>query len=338
MKKFLLILLFLLIVFGLFWVTFGEKLLHKEGPANGLWHCPMHPDYISDHPGNCPICGMKLVPIPLDHPHAHKKISDQPAVQQIRLTENQEQLIGVKTAVVGYKMLKQSIVVNATIAHDPELYTALMEYRQALGTEFAQAASLKLHHMGLSHSQIRDYLQFSNAQLKNLLFSHQNNQKLWLYAQIYEQDMPFVKVGQRMMIQSESAPGIVFPGRIESIDQKIDPETRTLRVRALVQNINNLLLPEMYVQAQILVPLGKKLAIPRDAVIDTGIQKIVYVKTAKGVYEPHEVMTGLSTEDDYEIKKGLQVGTVIASSGVFLLDSESKIKAVKVVSHHDKHE
>jgi multidrug efflux pump subunit AcrA (membrane-fusion protein) len=338
MKKVFIFLLVLIVIFGVLFVTFGDKLLHREGPVSGLWHCPMHPDYISDKPGSCPICGMDLVPIPADHPHSNAKVSDKPVVpplRQIKLTENQEQLIGVKTAVAGIKMLKQTIDATAVITHDPELYAALMEYKQTLGTEFEQAASLKLHHMGLSHAQIKSYLKYSNTQLKNLLFSHQQNQKLWLYAQIYEQDVSLVKPGQRMIVQSESAPGIIFPGRVESLDQKIDPDTRTLRVRAVVQNIDNLLLPEMYVQAQILVPMTKKLAVPKEAVLDTGLQKIVFVKIGPGLYEPHEVVTGILAGEDYEIKKGLKAGTVVAVSGVFLLDSESKMKAVKVVNSHD---
>ncbi len=331
MKKVFIFLLVLVVIFGILLVAFGDKLLHKEGPVSGLWHCPMHPDYISDKPGSCPICGMTLVPIPPDHPHSHAQ-----PVYQIKLTENQEQLIGVKTATATVKMLKQTVEATAVIAHDPELYAALMEYRQTLGTEFEQAASLKLHHMGLSHAQIRSYLKYSNAQLKNLLFSHQQNQKLWLYAQIYEQDVALVKPGQRMLIQSESAPGVIFQGRIESLDQKIDPETRTLRVRALVQNKDNLLLPEMYVQTRILIPMTQKLSVPKEAVLDTGIQKIVFVKTGPGLYEPHEVITGALAGDDYEIKKGLKAGTVVAVSGVFLLDAESKMKAVKVVSVYDR--
>jgi len=336
MKKGLIVFLIGVLILSIYFL-FTSDFWHKEPVHQGLWHCPMHTSYISKKPGKCPICHMDLVPIPADDPHASHDLDQVPdkklARVKVGLSKSQEQLINIKTASVALRPMQKIINVPGTIVHDPELYTALVEYQQARGSEFEIPAMNKLHHMGLSHAQIVEYAAYPEEKLKNFLFAHNQNLKVWAYLQVYESEIGLIKVGQSVKVQSESAPGEVLTGVVMSIDQRLDTETRTIKVRVLVQNKDQLLLPEMFVQAQILVNAGQKLTLPADAVLDTGLQKIVFVKSAPGVYEPREILTGLQSTEWIEVKKGLMAGTTVATSGLFLLDSESKIKAVNQVSH-----
>jgi Cu(I)/Ag(I) efflux system membrane fusion protein len=90
----------------------------------------------------------------------------------------------------------------------------------------------------------------------------------------------------------------------------------------------------MYLEAAIRVPLGEVLAVPKEAVIDSGLRRLVYVQTQKGHYAPQEVSLGRETDDDFEVLDGLMEDDVVAASGQFLIDSESRLRAiVKETSH-----
>ena len=85
----------------------------------------------------------------------------------------------------------------------------------------------------------------------------------------------------------------------------------------------------MYTSVEMKINLGSKLAIPDDAVIDTGTRQIVYVDRGEGYFEPREVMLGLRAEGYREVLKGLKAGEKVAASAAFLIDSEAQLKGVK---------
>ncbi|MDO8734944.1 MAG: efflux RND transporter periplasmic adaptor subunit [Elusimicrobiota bacterium] len=352
------------------------------------YHCPMHPTYISDKPGDCPICGMKLVPSDeketTTQPAKKKtmyrssmspnEISDKPGkdsmgmemvpyeieenspagtskvegLSSVTISEEKQQSIGVKTAIVKTRKLIFDIRASGRVAHDPELYNAIIEYQQTLSRRnelvlksapkeqeqgFIQQAdslinssTLRLKHLGLSDAQITE-LSKSSETFSNLILVGKPGGTVWVYAQIYISEFGVVKPGQIMEVTSISLPGKKFRGEIKAVDTYLDSESRTLRVRAEVSNPEGLLKPDMYVDAVIHVDFGEKIAVSEEAVIDSGTRQIVFVKKAAGVYEPREIQVGHTAEGYYEIISGLSVGEEVVTSANFLIDSESKLKS-----------
>lgn len=310
-----------------------------ETVAKATYHCPMHPTYTSDHAGDCPICGMRLVPI-----EVHEEKTDKNPVSErslVTISEEREQLIGVKTSPVVRREMSKRVRASGRIAYDPDLYSALVEYREALKsrnkaknspwadvrerTEGLIASSrLRLQQMGLSVSQI-DRLGQAKGDPTNLLLG-QKGGSVWVYAQIFEYEIGLVKTGQKMEISSVAFPGRTFTGRVVAVDTILNPETRTLRVRGEVP-AEGLLKPEMYVEVGIPVLLGRRLTVPQEAVMDTGTRKIAFVKTAPGRFEPRVVTVGQEAEDVLEVLGGLAEGEEVVTSANFLIDSESKLKA-----------
>ena len=149
---------------------------------------------------------------------------------------------------------------------------------------------------------------------------------VWLIADIYEYELPFVRVGQQASIQLSYLPGETFTGKAIYIYPALDPNTRTAKVRFEFPNPHERLKPEMYANVEIKIRLGQKLTVPEGAVIDTGIRQMVIIDKGSGYFEPREVKVGAKVEDYYEVTKGLKAGERVVTSANFLIDSESKLK------------
>jgi Cu(I)/Ag(I) efflux system membrane fusion protein len=149
---------------------------------------------------------------------------------------------------------------------------------------------------------------------------------VWLYADIYEYELPFVRLGQDASIQLSYIPGEMFRGKAIYIYPSLNPETRTAKVRFEFPNPHGKLKPEMYANVEIKVHLGQKLAVPEGAIIDTGIRQMAIVDKGSGYFEPREVKVGSKVENYYEVIKGLKAGERVVTSANFLIDSESKLK------------
>jgi Cu(I)/Ag(I) efflux system membrane fusion protein len=149
---------------------------------------------------------------------------------------------------------------------------------------------------------------------------------VWLYADVYEYELPFVRLGQQASVQLASMPGETFTGRAVYIYPSLNPETRTAKVRFEIPNPHGKLKPEMYANVEIKVSLGRKLAVPEGAIIDTGVRQIAIVDKGSGYFEPREVKVGSKVENYYEVIKGLKAGERVVTSANFLVDSESKLK------------
>ena len=149
---------------------------------------------------------------------------------------------------------------------------------------------------------------------------------VWLIADIYEYELPFVHVGQQAAIQLSYLPGETFTGKAIYIYPALDPNTRTAKVRFEFPNAQGRLKPEMYANVEIKIHLGQKLVVPEGAVIDTGIRQMVIIDKGSGYFEPREVKVGAKVDDYYEVTNGLKVGERVVTSANFLIDSESKLK------------
>lgn len=309
----------------------------KAGPT--LYHCPMHPTYTADRPGECPICGMTLVPIE-DEDTGEIKVEGQ---ARVKLNARRRQFIGVKTGPVEYKVMHKVIRTVGRIAYDPELYKTQEEYlaahsayKRVRGSAIAEAVKrsasllesshLRLRLLGLSDNQI-DELAVQGKPDIGLLISSGKGGSLWLYADVYEYEMSMIKTGQPVETTTLSLPGHVFRGRIKAIDPTINPRTRSARIRVLIPDPKGLLRPDTFMNVRIHIPLGKRLVVPEEAVIDTGIRKIVFVDEGEGYFDPREVVLGVKSENYFEVRSGLKDGEKVVTSGNFLIDSESKLKA-----------
>lgn len=154
----------------------------------------------------------------------------------------------------------------------------------------------------------------------------EDHTKLWLDAQVYEDDIPLVALGQTVEATVDAAPGKTFTGPISFIYPHLDHMTRTAKVRVTLDNPNHELRPGMYVTVNILTkPVSDAVLAPREAVIDTGTRQIAFVVMAEGHFEPRMVRMGMMGNDDrVQILEGLAPGETVVTSGQFLLDVESR--------------
>ena len=166
------------------------------------------------------------------------------------------------------------------------------------------------------------------------LFDVADLSTLWILADIYEHDIFLVKPGQSAKITLSYSPDKEFFSRIDYIYPAISPTTRTAKVRFEIPNYGGRLKPQMFTNIEIRIDLGKKLAIPDDAVIDTGTRRVVYVDKGDGYFEPREVKLGVRAEGLSEIIMGLKAGEKVAASATFLIDSEAQLKGVTPLGGH----
>ncbi len=166
------------------------------------------------------------------------------------------------------------------------------------------------------------------------LFDLADLSTVWVISDVYEYEIPFIKIGQAASITLSYFPGKVFPSTIDYIYPSLSSDTRTAKVRFIITNPSAQLKPQMFTNVEIRIDMGKRLVIPDEAVIDTGMRQIIYVDKGEGYFEPREIVTGLRTDGLTEVIEGLKSGEKVASSGTFLIDSEAQLKGVKPISRH----
>ncbi len=160
------------------------------------------------------------------------------------------------------------------------------------------------------------------------LFDIADLSSVWIIADIYEQDLPLINIGQTTSITINSIPNRIFKSKINYIYPAMENSTRTAKIRFNIPNYDNKLKPQMFTNLEIAIPLGNKLVIPKSAIIDTGKEKVVYVDLGKGRFQLREVETGYKTDNLVEIKKGIKPGELVATSANFLIDSEAQLKGI----------
>jgi len=150
--------------------------------------------------------------------------------------------------------------------------------------------------------------------------------RVWIIADVYEYEVPLVKVGQQARVTLPYSSNEALRAEVSYINPVLDPVTRTVKVRIAVNNPGLLLKPDMFANVELRVASGQRLVIPREAVIDSGARQIVYVETKPGVYEMRTVLLGVRGENDVEVVKGIKKGERVVTSGNFLIDSESQLR------------
>ena len=160
------------------------------------------------------------------------------------------------------------------------------------------------------------------------LYSISNISSVWVYADIYEYEVPWIQVGQNAKMTLSYIPGKEFIGQVEYVYPYLDSKTRTLKVRLSFPNKDNMLKPGMYANVNISsVPVKDAIAVPIEAVMYSGARNLVFIALGKGRFVPRDVIVGIESGDGfYEIKEGLEAGETVVTSAQFLLDSESKLQ------------
>ena len=383
-------------------VAEGEQVAQKQ-----LWRCPMHPEYISDSPGECPICGMTLVLIEEEQEADMAEASMVAGLSTVHLSDTKRQLVGVTTVAVVRQAMSKKIrtvgivkpdetnlrTVNAKIGgwieqlyvdfegapirrgqpmltiYSPELLQTQEEYLAALqiqeelqhsefvevqrtGQQLVAAAERRLRLWDIPEKDIARlrktgetrrtmtlYAPYTGIVLERMvevgteikpgmpLFKISDLSRLWIEADIYEKDIADVRNGQAVTITFDAYPGKEWTGTIEYTYPYLDGRTRTMKARIALKNPGLSIKPEMYAQIQIDLPLGDVLAIPMQSVIDTGERKVVYVETDTGMYTPQQIKTGKDNGSVVEVLEGLSEGEQIVERGLFMIDSESRLRA-----------
>ncbi|HXV27800.1 MAG TPA: efflux RND transporter periplasmic adaptor subunit, partial [bacterium] len=351
------------------------------------YFCPMHPTYVSDRPGDCPICNMKLVSkakakegkerkilyyrhpmgqpdlspvpkkdsmgmdyIPVYEGEVSSKATTIPGYAEIQLPAERQQLIGVKTSQAEKRKMIKEIRTFGQVVYDPELYTARQEFLSAVKSlpraeagghyheppertrALVEAARTRLRIFGMSEEEINE-LEKRTVQDQSFILPvigetlmSSPEKFAWVYAVIYEYELPFVKIGNKAKIFVPTFAERIFEGEIHAIDPVLDPMTRSVRARIRVANPEGLLRPQMYVDAVLQSDLGELLSVPEESVMFTGERALAFVAKPGGLFEPREVKVGAKAASFYEIKGGLTEGEWVVTNGNFLIDSESRLK------------
>lgn len=150
---------------------------------------------------------------------------------------------------------------------------------------------------------------------------------IWVDVDLYEYDLPFVAVGQEATVSFPHDAHAPLTGKVIYLSPTVNAITRTATARLEFPNPAGTLRPGMYATAQLMADLGERLVVPAEAVMDTGTRQIVFVDKGQGIFEPREATVGAKTDGAQEITHGVEAGEAVVTSGNFLIDSESRLKA-----------
>jgi RND family efflux transporter MFP subunit len=150
---------------------------------------------------------------------------------------------------------------------------------------------------------------------------------VWIEGDFYEADAPFVRVGARANVTIDAWPGPPLSGRITYVYPFVDDKTRTTKARFAFANPALRLKPGMFANVELRASLGTGLTVPRDAVLDSGREQLVFVAEGDGYFSPRRVRTGHALDDRVEIVSGLARGDRVATGAAFFVDSESQLRA-----------
>jgi Cu(I)/Ag(I) efflux system membrane fusion protein len=171
------------------------------------------------------------------------------------------------------------------------------------------------------------------------LFKIADLSSIWLLADVFEQDLALVHVGQSVNISVNAYPDKVLTGKVSYIYPTVTAETRTAKIRVELDNTNGILKPEMYATVQLVSGHGKAdaLMVPDSAVLDSGTRQIVLIQRAEGLFEPRDVKLGMRGNGYVEVIEGLSAGENVVVSANFLIDAESNLKSAIGGFGHSAH-
>jgi len=159
------------------------------------------------------------------------------------------------------------------------------------------------------------------------LFTIGDLDALWVLADVYEFDAPWVAAGQEATVELAYLPGHVIRARVDYVYPTLDEHTHTVQVRLVLPNPDVALKPGMFATVRIhTAPVGNTLVVPSEAVIHSGERSVAFVALGEGRFEPRDLRLGVWGNEEYQVLDGLEEGEQVVVSGQFLLDSESRLK------------
>src|SRR5438128_71966 len=148
---------------------------------------------------------------------------------------------------------------------------------------------------------------------------------VWINGDIYESEIQSVKLNQPAKVTFEAYPSETFPGKVTYIYPYLNEATRTVRVRMEFPNPHLKLKPGMYGNVVLGVDAGRRLVVPKEAVLDSGLRQLVFLDLGQGVYQPYPVKLGRRSQEYVEVLEGIKEGDRVVTSANFMLDAESKL-------------
>ena len=149
--------------------------------------------------------------------------------------------------------------------------------------------------------------------------------RVWLEGEVFERDLPAVRLGLGVRAEFTALPGVVRTGQVSYIYPTVDAATRTARIRVELENAAMALKPGMYGTIRFAAPSEPTLSVPRSAVLSTGERHLLFLRGPAGQFVPRLVMLGSSTDERVEIVSGVAAGDTVVASGTFLVDAESNL-------------
>lgn len=151
--------------------------------------------------------------------------------------------------------------------------------------------------------------------------------RIWVYLDVYEDDLPWLKVGDKAEMRVRAAPGKIYRGRVGFIHPTQNPKTRTVRVRLEFDNPELLLKPGMFANVVLQVdPRPDAIVVPSEAVVRSGGREQLFIARGQGKFEPRDVVLGISAAGYTQVLEGVAAGERVVVSSQFLIDSESKLR------------
>lgn len=167
----------------------------------------------------------------------------------------------------------------------------------------------------------------ARAMAGDTLFRIADLSKVWIIAEVYEQDIGLIEPGGMVRAELDAYPGQSFQGQVGFVYPTVNPATRTARVRIELPNPRGLFKPMMYAHLEIDTQARRALAVPRSAVLESGRRTLVLVERGEGRFEPRPVKPGIRGEETIEILEGLREHERVVVGANFLIDAESNLKA-----------
>lgn len=253
--------------------------------------------------------------------HVHKG-QELMKVYSPELVSNQQDYLTAKEG--NNQQLAERARERLRLLHMPESEIERMESKGEPLLEVALVSPVS------GHIMIQNAIDGLKFEPGTMLYRINNHSKLWLLADIYENDLPFIKVGQKAEFEIEGRPGDMYEGTVDFIPPMINPETRTIPVRIKVENPEFKLKMNQYGEVSFHENLGETLSVHRNALLMTGKRAIVFKVVEEGRFEPVEIHLGRMAGDYYEVLHGVQNGDRVVTNGRFWLDSESRLRGTGV--------
>jgi Cu(I)/Ag(I) efflux system membrane fusion protein len=173
----------------------------------------------------------------------------------------------------------------------------------------------------------RSVVEGSYVQPGSELFEIADLSTVWVLADIYEHDLARVSEGQPAQLELAAYPGERFAGKVGFLSPTVDPQSRTLRIRLTFKNPDLRLRPGLYGNVVLTLPPTEGLFVPREAVVDTGAARYLFVAQPGGRFEPRKVKLGARAGDRVQVTEGVHEGEIVVTTANFLLDSESRLRS-----------